>query len=326
MMSEFTHGYALLIGVNTSSYPAWSLPVAANDVHALQRVLIDPSICAYPNNDSHIRLLIGMNATRQSILENLAWIATRVSQDPEATLIIYYSGHGWLDISNNQYYLIPYDVKPFDVSNSALSGIDFNNALHNITAKRLIVFIDSCHAAGMATAKVPQTLDLPPRFTQRSIPKDLIIGLERGSGRVVFTSSTGEQKSWIRPDQMMSIYTYHLIEALQGASNAPTDSMVYVSNIMNYLGKTVPNSARVLCKADQTPFFSVVAEDFPVAMLRGGKGVTGTDATDETLGMTDRQVNSNDIDISGQHNVVQIIKAEDYGRITGVVQSVKQLK
>lgn len=325
-MSEFTHGYALLIGVSDSSYPAWSLPVAARDVQALQRVLVNPNVCAYPNNDSHIRLLIGVNATCQSILENLSWIATQVSQDPDATLIIYYSGHGWLDISNNQYYLIPYDVKPFDIPNSALSGKDFNNALHKIKAKRLIVFIDSCHAAGMATAKDPPLLDLPSQFIQSSIPKDLISGLERGSGHVVFTSSTGEQKSWIRPDQMMSIYTYHLIEAFQGTNNSRTDSMVHISNVMNYLGKTVPNSARILCNADQTPFFSVVAEDFPIAMLRGGKGVPVPDATDETLGMIDRQVNSNDIDISGQHSVVQIVKAEDYGRIAGVVQSVKQLK
>ena len=35
----------------------------------------------------------------------------------------------------------------------------------------------------------------------------------------------------------------------------------------------VPDSARKLCQAEQTPFFSTAAEDFSVAVLRGGKGL-----------------------------------------------------
>lgn len=36
----------------------------------------------------------------------------------------------------------------------------------------------------------------------------------------------------------MSIYTYHLIEALQGAGNEPGETVVQVSNLMNYVSKT----------------------------------------------------------------------------------------
>jgi hypothetical protein len=71
----------------------------------------------------------------------------------------------------------------------------------------------------------------------------------------------------------MSIYTYHLIEALQGAGNQPGDKTVHVSNLMNHLGKAVPESARQLRQAEQTPFFDTAAEDFAVAVLRGGKGL-----------------------------------------------------
>jgi hypothetical protein len=71
----------------------------------------------------------------------------------------------------------------------------------------------------------------------------------------------------------MSVYTYHLLEALQGAANQPGDKVVKVSHLMNYLGKTVPESARDLYKAEQTPFFDFATEDFAVALLCGGKGL-----------------------------------------------------
>jgi len=42
---------------------------------------------------------------------------------------------------------------------------------------------------------------------------------------------------------------------------------------MNYLGKTIPESARDLYKAEQTPFFDFATEDFAIALLQGGKGL-----------------------------------------------------
>jgi hypothetical protein len=45
------------------------------------------------------------------------------------------------------------------------------------------------------------------------------------------------------------------------------------SYLMNHLGEQVPESAWRLCSAEQVPFFKFEAEDFPVAVLRGGKGL-----------------------------------------------------
>jgi hypothetical protein len=57
MSSLFTHGYALLIGVGETANPRWSLPVTVKDVQALQSVLTEPALCAYPNDKHHVRLL-----------------------------------------------------------------------------------------------------------------------------------------------------------------------------------------------------------------------------------------------------------------------------
>ena len=284
MARKFTHGYTLLVGVGQSAYSQWSLPVAVKDVQAIRTVLTDPNLCAYPDDDQHVRLLCDAGATHAAIMDGLEWLKSRASGDPEATIVVYYSGHGWVSESAGYYYLIPHDINPYDVPGSALAAAIFACALREIPAQRLVVFIDSCHAQGMATAKNAPSSKPPSGFDEGAVPKALTDILKQGEGRAVFTSSRGRQLSWIRPDEAMSIYTYHLVEALRGAGNHPGDAFVRVSDLMNYLAKTVPDSVaglcpslpentRKLCELGQTPFFDYATEDFPVAMLRGGKGL-----------------------------------------------------
>jgi hypothetical protein len=342
MFNTFTHGFVLLIGVGEAAYPKWSLPVAIKDVAAIHSILIDPDLCAYLDDGRHIRLLRNTSATRSAILDGLAWLQDQASADPEATVVVYHSGHGWLDRATGAYYLIPHDVEPFDIPGSALPAQAFTESLRQIPARRLLVFIDSCHAEGMATAKDEPAIKLPSGFAETALPKGLAEDLKQGAGRAVFTSSRGEQRSWVRPDGSLSIYTYHLIEALQGAGNQPGDNLVRVSNLMNHLGKTVPESARKLCQAQQTPFFDTAAEDFPVAILRGGKGLPagGWEAVqEEATGKIERAVQASgersvaiggDVVggtiITGDGNVVgdgstsQVIKAEGGSTIRDVKQ------
>ncbi len=288
MNSLFINGYALLIGVGLTSEPRWSLPVTVNDIKALHTILTDGNLCAYPPNEKHIRLLHDSGATRQGVIDGLHWLKSRAEADPESTIFIYYSGHGTLDTFANQYYLILHDTKTSDIPSSALEAGEFTKALREIPAKRLLVIIDSCHAEGMATAK--DTPQQPSDLVKSGVPKGIIDALKQGEGRAVFTSSRGRQSSYVRSDKKMSIYTYHLIEALQGKGNRPGDTFVRVSNLMNYLSKAVPESTRQLPgQPQQTPFYDTATEDFPVAMFRGGKGLPPDgwkavrDESDETI-------------------------------------------
>jgi uncharacterized caspase-like protein len=274
MAELFSQGYALFIGVGQSVYGPWSLPVTVKDARAIRAVLTDPSLCAYPDDGRHVHLLHDQQATRDAIIDGLNWLATEVATEPHATAVVYFSGHGWLDEATGRYFLIPHDVDPLDIPGSALPAKAFIQALRRVQAERLLTIIDACHAEGMATAKgAPAVLKLPAGLAAASPPKAITDALKQGAGRAAFTSSRGDQRSWVRPDGTMSIYTYHLIEALQGANNRPGETAVKLSNLMNHLGRTVPESARALCQAEQVPFFDTATEDFAVALLRGGKGL-----------------------------------------------------
>ena len=82
MTQRFDHGYALLIGVGQSAYPTWLLPITVKDVQALPAALTDPDLCGYPDDDAHIRFLNNAGATRQAILDGLAWLAGQGDRTP----------------------------------------------------------------------------------------------------------------------------------------------------------------------------------------------------------------------------------------------------
>lgn len=276
MGTHFSNGHALLIGVGATAYKPWSLPATASDVHAIKTVLTDASRCCYLDDPQHVRVLSDSSARLDNIRNGLLWLRNRTDADPAATAVVYFSGHGWLEHSSGRYFLLPHDVDPLDISGSALNDEEFTASLRQIKAQRLLVMIDACHAQGIATAKgTPRDLKLPPGLIQAAPTeaKGMLESIRRGEGRAVFSSSRGSQKSWVRSDGTLSIFTHHLLEALQGAANRPGDTEVRLSNLMGHLGKQVPVSARQMQNAEQIPYFDTVTEDFAVALLRAGKGL-----------------------------------------------------
>jgi hypothetical protein len=198
--------------------------------------------------------------------------------------VLYYSGHGWRNEDQHPpaYYLLPYDVRATALAASALRAEDFAAAVRGLAPRRLLVVLDCCHAAGMGV-KGPTAGD----FASAAISPALLMGgekgvaagakgpetLAQGAGRAVLSSSQGHQPSYMRRDGRMSIFTYHLIEALTGhAGPAAGATEVLVSDVMSHVWRRVPASARADAGADQQPDYQI-SGNFPVALLLGGQGV-----------------------------------------------------
>ncbi|MEZ4518031.1 MAG: caspase family protein [Chloroflexota bacterium] len=148
MDAPFDHGYALLIAVNESQMPNYALPTVAKDAAALHAVFVHPDRCAYlPEN---VRIIQGPEASREGIRAGLAWLQDKIQQDSSgnATAVVYYTGHGARDTSDNTFYLIPYDFG-IPVRDTAIPATQFAAELESVQPRRLLVILDCCHAAGM---------------------------------------------------------------------------------------------------------------------------------------------------------------------------------
>lgn len=289
MSNIFEHGYALIVGVDANQIPRLALPAVAKDVQAIYDVLVHPDRCAY--NPENVKFLKGDQSTRDNILDGLYWLQGKVKGDPEATAVIYYSGHGMVDKATDQYYLIPYNISELSrIRQFALKAEDLTTEISAVQAKRMLAILDCCHAAGMDVKDVdlaaidsaatieaaPFPLDLPqtkniPGFDAEPGAKN-VSDLLDGEGRAVLNSSTGSQSSYVRTDGAMSLFTYHLIEALTGHAPHPDDAtVVYVTDVMSWVTHQVKKSAKAQ-ERDQTPVMRTSGV-FPIAQLIGGQGV-----------------------------------------------------
>jgi hypothetical protein len=224
MSASFEHGYAAVIGVGAD------LPVTVDDAQGVAGLLRDPARCAYPSHQ--VQLLTGENARRHHILAALARLAEQVQADPEATAVVYFSGHG---LETPDYYLMPFGYDLADLDNTAIPGSEFTDRLRAIRAKKLLVLLDCCHAGGQAEAKALPGVKSP-------LPPSAVAELGQSSGRVVIASSRKDEVSWT--GQPYSVFTVALLEALAGYGAFEQDGYARVLDTVIWLGRKVPERTK----------------------------------------------------------------------------------
>jgi hypothetical protein len=256
--TTFANGYALLIGANVN------LPITTKDATALHDVLVNPSRAAYPKE--HVQLLTEEKATRQGILGAFDKLTEQVKSKPKATVIVYFSGHG-IEITRNgdsEYFLIPYAYNPSQRAQTAISGAEFSAQIEAIKARKLVVLLDCCHAAGMPVVKAPgETVEK----SAIPLPSDVLHKLEQGSGHVIAASSRKDETSWT--GDPYSVFTTCLIEALAGKGAKNPDGFARILDVLGYLFAHVPQRAI----GPQHPFVNNIRDlddNFPLCYYAGG--------------------------------------------------------
>jgi len=262
--ATFSNGYALLVGVGAD------LPVTVKDATALRDVLVNPSRAAYP--PEQVELLTETKANRQNILEAFDKLIRQVNDNPDATVFVYFSGHG-VQVERQgkptEYFLVPYGYSASRRADTAISGWEFTARIEAMKARKLVVLLDCCHAGGVPALKEPGEVAVK----SVPLPPDLLNILETGSGRVVVASSLENEKSYTGTPY--SIFTTCLMEALAGNAAVKKDGFARILDVLIYLLDQVPQRAI----GPQHPFVNKVLnlnDNFPLCYYAGGsKNVPG---------------------------------------------------
>lgn len=225
MGDTFDHGHALVIGVGAD------LPNTVNDAKGLANILRDTERCAYPGGQ--VQVLTGADAARDQILAALDKLVE--IHDPEATVVFYFSGHGFTVTTTigQAYYLMPYGYNVSQLSKTAISGKELMERLAAIPAKKLLVLLDCCHAGGIDDSKAPGA-----EFSKAPLPPEAGELMAQGSGRVIIASSQANELSYA--GKPYSAFTLALIEALCGKGVARQDGYVRVADLALYTREMVP--------------------------------------------------------------------------------------
>ncbi len=273
--TSYPQGHALLIGV--ASYQQISnLPAAIlNDVNDVAATLSSPEYCAYA--PANVVTLLEANATRAAVLKRLDELAARAG--PDDTACVYFSGHGAVvgNPGNEDSVLVTVDSDLADIENTSISSNELGAALAQIKAKRLLVFIDACHAGGAAISK--RLTDGKGHEFKSGYAQNTFAKLAVGSGRALMASCRADEVSAVFAGARNSVFTTVLLAGLRGAADKEASGFIKIFDLFNYVSEEVPK----LIPDNQHPIFKAdnLEGNFAVALSQGGKKSPRTPAVQE---------------------------------------------
>src|SRR5690554_46427 len=293
-MGTLTKSYALIIGVGKD------LPVTVKDAKAIYNILADPAMAGYPPDN--ISLLTGRKATRKSILKAFDSLVEKAGED--ASILLFYSGHGgtysdnsflrkenWKSEAENRHYfhLCPYDYDPVNYETTWIKAEEIKQKISEIKSRRLIFFLDCCHAAGMTNGASSQVQAAQnDNLTQAD---GLAQHLDDGRGMSIVSSCREDQLSYILDGDKNSLYTKCMIEVLKGENKTNYDDpYVRISEVVQYIFKKVPEG-----NPNQNPYANLqIYDDFvlsyiPENLRKNPERVISTQDVDEALKHTTKE-------------------------------------
>lgn len=209
--------WAVLVGINTYDEPyIANLSVCVDDVTAVQRALAPGYQTARLLTDATPEHL----PTRANILSTLASIAQAAGE--RDSLLFYFSGHGIAH--EGESYLLPRDARLAALRHTAIAMRDLRELLDHSPARARVIVLDACHA-GAAMGKAAPTMT--PEFIQRVF--------EEAEGLAVLASCKQGQLSWEWTEHQRSVFTYYLLEAVQGRADGDSKGFVTVSDASRYV-------------------------------------------------------------------------------------------
>lgn len=245
----FTNGYALIIGVGDD------LPDTIKDAQKVHETIIDPERASYPADQ--VVLLLEKEATKDKVLAGIQLLKNKIQADKnsQATVLVYYSGHGGLDrkAQDSPFYFLTNGYDTRDYAGTCLEGQVFSQELSALPAQKMIILLDCCYA-GQVKAKAGREdeEDEPKSFDLHQDNQKMVNILDQGAGRVIIASSTADQVSYIG-DKGLSIFTEVLTEALSGKNTDKAEAHVSFSDLWGHIGKEVSKRAQGLYQQPQDP-------------------------------------------------------------------------
>jgi len=130
--------FLFVIGIdNYGAFP--KLNNAVRDVQKFTKLLVSDFGFSKKKYFSHI--LTNENATRKNIISHLNKLCNIVTCNDR--VLIYFSGHGYLNPNTKKGYWVPIEAKSGDIS-SYLSNSEIYDYLPNIEGKHILIISDSC--------------------------------------------------------------------------------------------------------------------------------------------------------------------------------------
>ena len=278
--------YAVAMGVSEYAKPEWNLKYAAKDATDFLERVKSRSGSSYGKVNE--LLLTDREVTKESLGKIRDFLYRATVDD---TVLMFVAGHGLLD-SKYDYYFGTSDIDFDTPSGKGIAFEEFDDLLAELPCLKKSLLIDTCHAGeldedekkilasatgtsaplptgqGIAVRSVgTRGMSVKPIEGARGKSEwydrlqGLFVDLRRGSGSTILSSSAGAEYALESSEQKNGLFTYAVLEALDGKEGSDTnkDGSVTMSELADYVktrvaaltnNKQAPNVRRVNLEAD----------------------------------------------------------------------------
>jgi Tfp pilus assembly protein PilF len=227
--------YAVIVGISKyENAGITQLDYAHKDAQVFADYLKSKAGGSVP--EDNIRLLLNENATYGAIYDALNWLLETTHKDD--LVYFYFSGHG--DMENNTIYklgfLLSYNTPRINYINNAVRIEDLNNIANTLSVNnkaKVVLITDACHSGKLAGSDFRGTFLVGEQL--RAVQKS----------EIRITSCAPDQLSM--EDQGWGggrgVFSYYLINGLEGLADYGHDGVVTVNEIKNYLDTSLSSDA-----------------------------------------------------------------------------------
>lgn len=248
------NAYAVVVGIGRYREKLPAADFADKDAELVGEYLT--KVLGYPEENVVVRL--NERATRTDLVKYFEeWLRNNV--EPDASVFIYYSGHGTPNVKSGEAFLVPYDGDPAFTDSTAYPLKQLYAALDKLPAKDVTVVLDSCFSGAggrsvLAKGARPMvlTVDAPAQATGKT---------------VVLAASGGDQISNSFEEKGHGLLTYYFLKGLHGDADANKDGGIEMSELFDYVKPNVQRVARKQYNNEQTPQLL----GSPAALKAGGR-------------------------------------------------------
>ncbi|HUW72420.1 MAG TPA: caspase family protein [Methyloceanibacter sp.] len=181
-------------------------------------------------------------------------LARLVRAQPDAKVVVYYSGHGATNSSHSDTYMLPVDAEPYREERSGYPLSTLYDNLAALKAKSVLVLLESSYGRDHGPYVLPPNL---PETTRSALPS------KPREGVTVLAAADRGQRALIDTSYDIGLFTRYAIEGLAGSADlypvGNGDGSVDSAEIYAYTAAMVRLAARKTFGLLQQPVYSSVA-------------------------------------------------------------------
>lgn len=234
--------YLVIVGI--SRYENFkTLKYSDDDAYRVYAFFKSPEGGAVP--EKNIRILIDESATKENIYRAMEEITSKA--DENDVVICYFAGHGL-----NGYFL-PVDS---DGYRHKISYYNLQNFLSESKSKKRIFMADACFSGSLMASRDGNDVNIDQFYKA-------LMGTQESTAFLL--SSKEEEFSKESSGLRQGVFSYYLIQGLQGFADSDQNNMVTIEELYNYIRSNV----RTYTKNEQNPILlGQYSPNLPLSWIR----------------------------------------------------------